>query len=100
MSVGREINEVKKSLYSNVLIAESESKVKKMIEKFAWKEISTREYIKRNIIGTPQQVSEKIKQYTNVGVSYFTLYFPDMKEIKPLSIFAHEVMPSFKKRRE
>lgn len=99
LSVGREISKVKKSLYSNVLIAVTERKVKRMIEKFAWKEVSTTEYVKRNIIGTPKQVSEGIEQYVDEGVSYFTLYFPDIKEIKPLSIFAHKVMPSFRERR-
>jgi alkanesulfonate monooxygenase SsuD/methylene tetrahydromethanopterin reductase-like flavin-dependent oxidoreductase (luciferase family) len=50
----------------------------------------------RPLIGTAAEVTEKMKGFQELGVSYFILYFPDKDGLSLLKRFADLVMPQFK----
>ena len=51
------------------------------------------------IVGTPNDIIKEIKRYMVVGsVRYFTIYFPDLPDLKSLNLFAKSVIPHFRKR--
>jgi alkanesulfonate monooxygenase SsuD/methylene tetrahydromethanopterin reductase-like flavin-dependent oxidoreductase (luciferase family) len=52
----------------------------------------------KHLIGTPEQIIEKIKIYQNLGVSEFVLSFPSLSadNLNPLQLFAEKVIPEFK----
>jgi alkanesulfonate monooxygenase SsuD/methylene tetrahydromethanopterin reductase-like flavin-dependent oxidoreductase (luciferase family) len=49
------------------------------------------------IIGTPAQVTEAFKQYTDLGVTYFIVRFADrFPETRGAELFAEQVIPNFR----
>jgi len=49
----------------------------------------------RPLIGTAAEVSEKMKGFQELGVSYFILYFPDKEGLGLMRRFTDLVMPRF-----
>jgi alkanesulfonate monooxygenase SsuD/methylene tetrahydromethanopterin reductase-like flavin-dependent oxidoreductase (luciferase family) len=49
----------------------------------------------RPLIGTAAEVTEKMKGFQELGVSYFILYFPDKDGLGLLRRFSDQVMPRF-----
>jgi F420-dependent oxidoreductase-like protein len=96
-AVGRNPDEIEKThIVDYAIIGESEEEVKRRVEQFKPKGTSTREFIERNLAGTPDQIISKIQEFVDIGFTYFILRFPDMIEIKPLRMFAEQVFPTFK----
>jgi alkanesulfonate monooxygenase SsuD/methylene tetrahydromethanopterin reductase-like flavin-dependent oxidoreductase (luciferase family) len=60
--------------------------------------ISVKDYSAKQmrLEGTPEQLIEKIRGYTNVGVTCFVMNFPDITTIEPVRLFSEKVMPAFK----
>ena len=44
------------------------------------------------IVGTPETILREIKKYLNIGVTYFTLCFPDLPDTRSLELFAEHIM--------
>jgi F420-dependent oxidoreductase-like protein len=49
-----------------------------------------------NLVGTPEQVSEKIAKYVDLGCTYFLPWSPDYPSTQTLELFAREVIPNFR----
>jgi len=47
------------------------------------------------LIGTPEQIIDKLEKYLKLGVNYFVVIFPDPLNIEALKIFAEKIMLSF-----
>ncbi len=47
------------------------------------------------IKGSPETCAKMLQAYVDVGVTHFTLLFADTAKLKPLRLFANEVMPMF-----
>ncbi len=96
-AVGRNPDEIEKThIIDYAIIGESKGEVEKKIRRFKPKDTPTKEFIERNLVGTPDQIISKIEEFVDVGVTYFMLRFPDMIELKPLRMFAEQVLPAFK----
>lgn len=96
-AVGRNPDAIEKThIVDYAIIGENKGEVKKKIKRFRSKGTSTREFIKRNLVGTPDQIVSQIRGFVDVGLTYFMLRFPDMIELKPLRMFAEQVFPAFK----
>jgi alkanesulfonate monooxygenase SsuD/methylene tetrahydromethanopterin reductase-like flavin-dependent oxidoreductase (luciferase family) len=48
------------------------------------------------IVGTPEKIIKEIDRYTNIGVRYFTIHFPDLPNIRSLQLFAKYVITHFR----
>jgi alkanesulfonate monooxygenase SsuD/methylene tetrahydromethanopterin reductase-like flavin-dependent oxidoreductase (luciferase family) len=50
------------------------------------------------IAGTPKTILDEIKRYLNIGVTYFTVYFPDLPDTRSLELFAEHIIHHFRNR--
>jgi hypothetical protein len=50
------------------------------------------------IAGSPNAILNEINKYIDVGVPYFTIYFPDLPNIRSLRLFADHIIPCFKNK--
>lgn len=48
------------------------------------------------LIGTPEQITRRVRDYVDVGVTHFMLWFMDFPNLQGIRLFAHEVMPRFR----
>ena len=96
-AVGRNPGEIEKThILDYAIIGGNKEEVRKKIKRFKPKDMSTREFTKRNLVGTPDQIISQIQGFVDIGFTYFMLRFPDMIELKPLRMFAEQVFPAFR----
>ena len=78
-NVGRDFNEIGKTLHTNVLIADNQNDLDKKVEKLAtYTNIPKDYYYERPLIGTKDKVFETIEQYKEAGCIYLIAYIPDV----------------------
>jgi alkanesulfonate monooxygenase SsuD/methylene tetrahydromethanopterin reductase-like flavin-dependent oxidoreductase (luciferase family) len=46
--------------------------------------------------GTPKTILREIKRYLNIGVTYFTVCFPDLPDTRSLQLFAEHIIHHFR----
>lgn len=94
-SICREINRngdrrrIAKSIELDVIISESESDLEYKKKLFAMERgpaVANR-MLKHGLVGTPEKIRERLKQYTDAGVDQFLLAFQDPLDIKALELF-------------
>ena len=100
-AVGRDYEKITKAWHAIMLLGE-ENKEIIMLKNRADNENSSRSSIwkknsKVSIVGTPNDIIKEIKRYMIVGgVRYFTIYFPDLPDLRSLNLFAKSVIPHFR----
>jgi len=96
--LGRDPNQIQQALGVGCVIAEDEKKVREKAEKFKPMSISVKDYSAKQmrLEGTPQQLIEKLRTYTNIGVTTFVMNFPDITTIEPVRLFSEKVMPALR----
>jgi len=96
-SVGRNEDQIEKTLIvDHTVIARNKARVNEKIRKFKPIGVSKAQFIEGNLVGTPQEIINRIEEFIHVGVTYIMMRFPDMIENEPLELFADEVMPTFR----
>ena len=55
-----------------------------------------RKDLKLVIVGTPKTILREIKRYLNIGVTYFTVSFPDLPDTRSLQLFAEHIIRHFR----
>ena len=50
------------------------------------------------LAGTPKTILREIKKYLNIGVTYFTICFPDLPDTRSLQLFAEYIIRRFRNR--
>ncbi len=99
-SVGRDFNEIEKSLELYVFIAETLEKAETM-KKHYWEAIPKGNklqhiiqdiYMKTALTGSPGDVEAQLKEYIRAGVDHFTLVFPGKYRLEMLEIFGKKVL--------
>ena len=48
------------------------------------------------MIGTPDEVARRLREYADLGAGHFMLWFMDYPDLAGLRLFAREVMPGFR----
>jgi len=48
------------------------------------------------INGTPEKILKEIERYVSIGVNYFTIYYPDVPDLRSLQLFAEHIIPHFR----
>ncbi|MEN8235817.1 MAG: LLM class F420-dependent oxidoreductase [Actinomycetota bacterium] len=103
-AVGRSYDEIVRTSNFTVLVGETEADAAEKVdeyvgrigsfagdEKAASVTKSTETY---GLVGTPEQVAEKLKPWADAGMEYAILYFPDAAyDTTSLELFANEVAP-------
>ena len=98
-SIGRDSQEIEKSVDMVVSISENEQELTENLKKLyssRKQTVSFKEWLKvvkaRDIMGIPSECLERIKEYVDIGITYFMLRFQDFPSKKGMRLFAEEVM--------
>jgi len=95
--ISRKIDQIEKTLIvDNTVIAKNRSALNEKIKRFKPESVSKAQFIEENLVGTPEEIVSRIREFIDVGVTYIMMRFPDMIENEPLRLFADEVMPVFR----
>lgn len=84
---------ITKSIELDVIISESDSDLEYKKRIFAMERgpAVANQMLKHGLVGTPEKIRERIKQYTEVGVDQFLLAFQDPLDAKALELFIDAV---------
>ena len=82
--IGRDVNEIAKTAYGWVAIAETDKEALKIAQRGDL------------LVGAPETVKERMRAFVDVGVEYFILMFRDSPRLDGPLLFAEEVIPKFK----
>ena len=97
----RDFESINKSVELEILIAQNEKELISLKEKIKLnnsKEIffgNWDEWSKTNLLGTPEQISEKLMQFNKLGVKNFMLWFLDSPSLNGAEIFSEEIIAKF-----
>ena len=98
-AVGRNFEKIIKAWHAIMLLGQDDNEIKMLKNtkgsdhnSSIWKKNS-----KVAVVGTPDDIIKEIKKYIIVGsVRYFTIYFPDLPDLRSLNLFAKSVIPNFR----
>jgi alkanesulfonate monooxygenase SsuD/methylene tetrahydromethanopterin reductase-like flavin-dependent oxidoreductase (luciferase family) len=85
--VGRDYDEIRKSISSEVFIRETEKEVVEAGSQSFWGE-PFESWQRGNLVGTPEQVAEKIRAYGDLGCTGFYPWCSDYPDTESLRLFA------------
>ena len=98
-AVGRDEETIEKTWSPEVLVRETEAEIRELHDAgrvgSPWGE-PFESWAAGNLIGTPEQVAEKIARYVELGCTYFVPWCSDYPETTTLELFAKRVMPEFR----
>jgi alkanesulfonate monooxygenase SsuD/methylene tetrahydromethanopterin reductase-like flavin-dependent oxidoreductase (luciferase family) len=84
---------IAKSIELDVIISESESDLEYKKKIFAMERghAVANQMLKHGLVGTPERIGERLRQYTDAGVDQFLLAFQDPLDAKALELFIDAV---------
>jgi alkanesulfonate monooxygenase SsuD/methylene tetrahydromethanopterin reductase-like flavin-dependent oxidoreductase (luciferase family) len=117
-TVGRDFSSLGLSLETQILVCRTDSEIDAGFEKMemlkpaersdedilaqmkatnpALESYGSRKDLEREfLIGTPDVIVDRLKEYTALGVEHFMLWFMDFPSLDGIRLFAEEVMPKF-----
>jgi F420-dependent oxidoreductase-like protein len=93
--VGRDYDEIRKTISGELMIRETEAEIDAMGTRSLWGE-PLESWKAGNLVGTPEQVAEKIRAYVDLGCTGFVPWCADYPETESLVLFAEKVMPELR----
>jgi F420-dependent oxidoreductase-like protein len=96
--VGRDASEIELTWSPEVCVRETEAEVREVAaarEHRGWRE-PFESWQAGNLVGTPEQVAEKIRTYVDLGCTYFVPWCTDYPDHTTLKLFAEKVIPEFR----
>jgi len=94
-AVGRDYDEIIKTIAGEVFIRETEQELIDAGTKSMWGE-PLESWREGNLVGTPDQVSEKIQTYIDLGCTGFVPWCSDYPETESLRLLGEKVIPNFR----
>lgn len=93
--VGRDEDTIRKTISSEVFIRETEQEILDAGSLHLWGK-DPADWRRDALVGTPEQVSEKIQKYLDAGCTGFIPWCPDYPSSETLELFAKKVIPNFR----
>jgi len=93
--VGRDYDEIRKTISGELFVRETEAEIEAAGTKSLWGE-PLESWRAGNLVGTPEQVAEKLQAYVDLGCTGFVPWCSDYPETESLRLFAEKVIPSFR----
>jgi F420-dependent oxidoreductase-like protein len=90
--VGRPFEEIERSWSGDFVIAPSKDALAKKIPLIKPKPMALGDYVQANIVGTPETCLQKVKEYRDLGVTYFTISGFSKLQEPDLTLIAETVM--------
>ncbi|NBQ99068.1 MAG: LLM class F420-dependent oxidoreductase [Actinobacteria bacterium] len=94
-AIGRDEETIRKTVSSEMFIRETEKEILEAGSRSLWGE-PAESWRSKALVGTPEQVSEKIQRYLDAGCTGFVPWCPDYPSTETLELFARHVMPNFR----
>ncbi|MFZ9628697.1 MAG: LLM class F420-dependent oxidoreductase [Ilumatobacteraceae bacterium] len=94
-AVGRDETTIRKTWSPEMLIRPTEAEVIATGTRSLWG-LSAETWRETNLVGTPEQVCEKVQRYLDLGCTGFIPWCADYPDTETLELFAREVMPNFR----
>ncbi len=117
-AIGRDVGTLGLSLETQILVCQSDSEIDACFERMeklrpaersdedilaqmkatnpALESYGSRKDLEKEfLIGTPDVIVDRLKEYTALGVEHFMLWFMDFPSISGIRLFSAEVMPKF-----
>jgi F420-dependent oxidoreductase-like protein len=94
-AVGRDEDEIRKTWSPEVLIREDETELKAGGSRSVWGE-PFESWREGNLVGTPEQVADKVQRYIDLGCTGFVPWCSDYPDTTTLELFAEKVIPEFR----
>jgi F420-dependent oxidoreductase-like protein len=94
-AVGRDYDEIRKTISGEVFIRETEQELVEAGTKSMWGE-PLDSWRQGNLVGTPDEVSEKVQAYIDLGCTGFVPWCSDYPETESLRLLAEKVIPNFR----
>jgi alkanesulfonate monooxygenase SsuD/methylene tetrahydromethanopterin reductase-like flavin-dependent oxidoreductase (luciferase family) len=93
-NIDRDFSEIEKSCWPSgqILIAKDQEELNQKISKFKPANMSSVEFKRSTLAGTPDECKELLQAYIDLGVTYFMLYFADLPSTGGLRLFAKDVI--------
>ena len=94
-SLGRDIRSIRKSVGHEIVIAKTEGEVKQLVNRSCARYGLEREnYLNETLVGTPDQIVQKLRKYVELGVELVVCSFVDWQSLKPIELFSEQVVPN------
>lgn len=93
--VGRDYDEIAKTWSPEVFIREDEQEIIEGGTRSFWGE-PFESWRDGNLVGTPEQVAEKVQTYLDLGCTGFVPWCSDYPDTETMRLFAEQVVPSFR----
>ncbi len=93
-AVGRDEAEIRKTWSPEVFIRSTEKELAERTKGGLWGD-SVDNWRDNNLVGTPEQVAEKIATYVSLGCSGFIPWCADYPDTETMELLATKVMPQF-----
>jgi F420-dependent oxidoreductase-like protein len=94
-AVGRDDDEITKTWSPEMFVRETEAEVAEAGSRSFWGE-PVASWTEGNLVGTPEQVCEKIRTYLDLGCRGFVPWCSDYPDTETLRLFAEKVIPEFR----
>jgi F420-dependent oxidoreductase-like protein len=94
-AVGRDYDEIVKTTSGDICIRENEAELRELQKKSIWS-MPYEDWVATNLVGTPDQVSEKIQKFVDLGCGGFIPWCTDYPDDTTLRLFAERVMPNYR----
>jgi F420-dependent oxidoreductase-like protein len=93
--VGRDYDEITKTWSPELFVRETEAEVEAAGSRSFWGE-PVESWTAGNLVGTPEQVAERIAEYQRMGCGGIVPWVADLPGNETLTLFAEKVMPEFR----
>jgi F420-dependent oxidoreductase-like protein len=93
--VGRDYDEITKTWSPDLFLRETESELRDADPQSQWGEPFD-SWQAGNLVGTPEQVAEKLRAYVDLGLGGVVPWCRDFPDDTSLRLFAEKVMPEFR----
>ena len=93
--VGRDEETIRKTWAPEVFIRETQAELDAAGSRSFWGE-PLESWREGNLVGTPEQVAEKVRQYMALGCTGFIPWCSDYPDTETLELFATKVIPEFR----
>jgi F420-dependent oxidoreductase-like protein len=94
-AVGRDYDEITKTWSPEVFVRETEAELAAAGSKSFWGE-PVDSWTAGNLVGTPEQVAEKIRTYVDLGCTGFYPWCSDYPDTETMTLFAEKVIPQLR----
>ena len=92
-AVGREIREIELSAWlgGQLFVAKSQNELDAAVGRWKPRGVSSDDFKMLNLVGSPEDLKQRIREYADLGVRHFMLFFGDFPRLEGLRAFAETI---------